>query len=221
MFSWNVLRTVLLREYLEYLHFYVGNHEDTPGTDRKYAAISACLFHLLMLCCALICSNIVERMYDSSTGIKLTRNLDQGNRYKETFTGTSGRQRATSHLKCHTAGTRELLYCLQSGISSGPVGPGSAAKLSNTFLTCSLDVWKHTKTPDFWSTLYFSDTLWDGAKMFLPVKAYVAGDPQRSTLSWYESCLSCCRFCPGGLAHLQQLCRVPIRGRHLGVHADG
>ncbi|NXK79320.1 PLEK2 protein, partial [Amazona guildingii] len=33
--------------------------------------------------------HIVERMCDSSTGIKLTRNLQQGNRYKETFTGSA------------------------------------------------------------------------------------------------------------------------------------
>ncbi|KAM9191457.1 pleckstrin-2 [Mergus octosetaceus] len=33
--------------------------------------------------------HIVDKMRDSSTGIKLTRNLEQGNRYKETFTGSA------------------------------------------------------------------------------------------------------------------------------------
>ncbi|NXJ59961.1 PLEK2 protein, partial [Rostratula benghalensis] len=33
--------------------------------------------------------DIVEKMCDNSTGIKLTRNLEQGNRYKETFTGSA------------------------------------------------------------------------------------------------------------------------------------
>lgn len=32
------------------------------------------------------------------------------------------------------------------------------------------------RTSDFWSTLHFSDNLWDGAKIFLQVKTCVVGD---------------------------------------------
>lgn len=67
-----------------------------------------------MLCYALVCSNIVERMYDSSTGIKLTRNLDQGNRYKETFTGTAAAGKEPPHTSSATLQGQGsyLLYCL-------------------------------------------------------------------------------------------------------------
>lgn len=77
---------------------------------------------------------------------------------------------------CHIAGTRELLYCLHSGISSGPVEPGSAASSPTSF---SLAFWMYEstlRTPHFWSTLHFSDNLWGGAKMFQQVKTCVAGD---------------------------------------------
>lgn len=53
---------------------------------------------LLMFFCVLFYSHIVERMCDNSAGIKLTRNLEQGNSYKETFTGTPAAGKELPHI---------------------------------------------------------------------------------------------------------------------------
>lgn len=58
----------------------------------------SCLFLFYLRCAVLFYSHIVERMGDSSTGIKLTRNLEQGNRYKETFTGTPTAGSESPHI---------------------------------------------------------------------------------------------------------------------------
>lgn len=59
-------------------------------------ANSAHLSTYVTLSCVLFYSHIVDKMRDSSTGIKLTLNVEQGNRYKETFTGKP----AASPLTC-------------------------------------------------------------------------------------------------------------------------
>lgn len=88
------------------------------------------------------------------------------------------RQRASSHLICHTAGTREPLYCLHAGISCG-IAQWNPAVQPSSPAPFSLALWLYgstLRTPHFWSTLHFSDNLWDGAKMFQQVKTCVTGD---------------------------------------------
>ncbi|XP_026705113.1 pleckstrin-2 [Athene cunicularia] len=90
--NWKVRWFVLLQDKLLYYKIEGGKKEPSPKG------------RILLDGCTITCPcleyenrpvrlekllHIVERMCDSSTGIKRTRNLEQGNRYKETFTGSA------------------------------------------------------------------------------------------------------------------------------------
>lgn len=164
-------------------------------------------------------------MCDNSTGIKLTRNLEQGNRYKETFIGmpVAGKELPCIwHATLQWQGSYCTAFMVKSVVAQWKV---LVQPSSLTPFSCSLDTWKHTQDPMLlvnlalhWQSLWRCQNISanEGLRGWTP-----SVSPWKSTLPWYESCLSPCRFCPGGLAHLQQLCRVTIRGRHLGIHADG
>lgn len=94
-----------------------------------------------------------------------------------------------------------------------------------SFFSCSLDIWKHTEDPSLCHPC-LSLSLCDDPKVFQQRKACKAEDHLSAlgrpcSLSLRAAFLPPRRFRSGGLAHLQQLCRVAVWGRHAGLHADG
>lgn len=126
----------------------------------------------------------------------------------------------------HVAGTREILHRFHGGISYGPVEGIDASELSNVFFLLLIGYMEAHGGPLILSPLPFTVSLCDDPKVFQQRKACKAEDHLSAlgrpcSLSLRAAFLPPRRFRSGGLAHLQQLCRVAVWGRHAGLHADG
>lgn len=159
-------------------------------------------------------------MRDSSTGIKLTLNVEQGNRYKETFTGKP----AASPLTCcrDKGDTASLSWWDQLWPSWRYWCIWIVQRLF------SLAHWINgstRRTPHFVTLAFHCRPLWRSQSVSAEEglqgrRPFIC--PWTTVFPRSESCLSPPRrFRSGGLAHLQQLCCVAVWGRHAGLHADG
>jgi len=99
-------------------------------------------------------------MYDSSTGIKLTHNLQQGNRYKQTFTGTPAADKGLPRIQ-HTTRQRQGTYHTAFMVGSlvaqwkAVVQPSSPTTFSLAFRYMEVHVGPHTSDQPCTSLIIF------------------------------------------------------------------